>query len=222
TRPPRAPPPRTSIAVAWPWSVPRRGRIASSRTLLALRWVRTAMLLPEPLPLLRRRAAPLLAEPLALLGRHLTPALARLRALLRGQRLPATVVLEHARPLFGREAPPPLEVPLGDHALLGGELFEPRERLGLAPRALGAPGQQEDRHDEKARQPAGLHGHFTSLRDASVGICESRTGSVSSILRRSMTRIRVRKRPSRAKSASFRRSRSRSICASGLESTGGC
>src|SRR2546430_2276491 len=162
------------------------------------------MLLPEPLPLLRRRAAPLLAEPLALLGRHLTPALARLRALLRGHAAPA------------------LEVPLGDRALLGGELLEPRERLGLAPRALGAPGQQEDRHDEKARQPAGLHGHFTSLRDASVGICESRTGSVSSILRRSMTRIRVRKRPSRAKSASFRRSRSRSICASGLESTGAC
>src|SRR5881394_3081874 len=82
------------------------------------------MLLPEPLPLLRRRAAPLLAEPLALLGRHLTPALARLRALLRGHAPPALVVLHDALALVGRHRFP-LAVPLEDAlAPLRGKLLE--------------------------------------------------------------------------------------------------
>src|SRR5438034_3035720 len=136
--------------------------------------------------------------------------------------LPVTIVLDHARPLLGREAAPPLEVSFGDRTLLGRELLEPLHPRGLAPRNLEDPGQQEHQQYEKSRQPAGPHGHLTSLGGASVCVCESRTGSVSSIRSRSMSRIRVRKLRSRVRSASFRRSRSSSICAYGLGIPGCC
>src|SRR5256884_1001593 len=78
------------------------------------------MLLPEPLPLLRRRPAPLLAD----LGRHLTPALARLGALLGGHAPPAFVVLHDALALVGRHRFP-LAVPLEDAlAPFRGKLLE--------------------------------------------------------------------------------------------------
>src|SRR5207247_1212277 len=115
--------------------------------------------------------------------------------LLRGPRLlgrhgfPVTIVLDHARPLLGREAAPPLEVSFGDRTLLGRELLEPLHPRGLAPRNLEDPGQQEHQQYEKSRQPAGPHGHLTSLGGASVCVCESRTGSVSRIRIRSRSRI---------------------------------
>src|SRR5439155_13452308 len=129
-----------------------------------------------------------------------------------------TVVLEHARALLGREAPPSLEIAFGDPALLRRESLEPLDPRRLTPCDPAHPGQHEHDEDEQSRHPAGLHGYFTSLEGASVGVSDSRTCSVFSTLSCSTNRIRVRRFRSRARSASFMIARSSSICASSVAS----